>query len=84
MVLKRNARAEARPADSTAGSTWREYAEALVMAVLLSAGIRGGILVGILAVTIACWSFGLSPAPESLFTLPQLPQKTLLALDVVA
>jgi AGZA family xanthine/uracil permease-like MFS transporter len=53
----------------------------LVMAVLLSAGVRGGILVGILTVTLACWVFGLSPAPESFFTLPQLPQETLLALD---
>ena len=40
MAWKRNARAEARPADSSAGSTWREYAEALVMAVLLALFIR--------------------------------------------
>ena len=40
MALKRDVRVGARAQDSTAGSTWREYAEALVMAVLLALFIR--------------------------------------------
>jgi len=40
VAVKRNVRADARAEDSTAGSTWREYAEALVMAVLLALFIR--------------------------------------------
>lgn len=53
----------------------------LIMAVLLSKGQRGGILIGILIITGACWTFGVSPAPESFVSLPELPKETLFALD---
>ncbi len=53
----------------------------LIIGVLLSARVRGSMLVGILAVTVACWALGVSPAPEAVFSAPSLPQETLLALD---
>lgn len=53
----------------------------LVMSVLASAKVRGAILIGILGVTVACWALGISPPPESFFSLPSLPKETLLALD---
>ncbi len=53
----------------------------IVMAVLLVSEVKGAILIGILGVTAACWTAGLSEAPERLFTLPGLPQETFLALD---
>ncbi len=53
----------------------------VVIAVLLAAGVRGAILLGILAVTLICWVAGISPLPEKIFTLPSLPEETFLALD---
>jgi AGZA family xanthine/uracil permease-like MFS transporter len=53
----------------------------ILIAVLLSMDVKGAILIGILAVTAASWATGISAPPERLFTLPQLPRETLLALD---
>ncbi len=53
----------------------------MVMAVLLVAEVAGAILIGILGVTVVCWTTGISEAPERLFTLPSLPEETFLALD---
>ena len=53
----------------------------IVMAVLMAAGIKGAILIGILGVTVACWASGTSTMPEKLFALPGLPEETFLALD---
>jgi AGZA family xanthine/uracil permease-like MFS transporter len=50
-------------------------------AALVVAKIRGGILIGILSVTLACWLSGLAASPTAFFTLPHLPRETLGALD---
>jgi AGZA family xanthine/uracil permease-like MFS transporter len=53
----------------------------ILISVLLAARVRGGILIGIVLVTLVCWLSGITPAPESFLTLPSLPQETLFALD---
>lgn len=53
----------------------------LVITALLSRGVRGAILLGILAVTGGSWALGLSPLPDRLVTLPALPSETFLAMD---
>ena len=53
----------------------------IVMTVLLARKVQGAILIGILGVAGVCWVAGLSPIPERLVTLPQLPEETFLALD---
>jgi adenine/guanine/hypoxanthine permease len=53
----------------------------LVITALLSRGVRGAILIGILAVTGASWALGLATLPEQFVTLPALPTETFLAMD---
>ncbi len=53
----------------------------VLIAVLLAVELKGAILIGILAVTFACWLTGVSTPPEKFFTLPGLPEETFLALD---
>jgi len=53
----------------------------VLTAALVVAGVKGGLLIGILAVTVVCWLTGLATAPEAFATLPHLPRETLFALD---
>jgi AGZA family xanthine/uracil permease-like MFS transporter len=53
----------------------------LVAGVLLARNVQGALLVTILAIAAVAWLAGLSPAPESFFSLPRLPRETLFALD---
>lgn len=53
----------------------------ILIAALLAAKVRGGILIGVLLITLICWLSGISPPPETLMTMPSLPQETLFALD---
>jgi AGZA family xanthine/uracil permease-like MFS transporter len=53
----------------------------VLTAALVVAKIRGGLLWGILAVTLVCWLSGFASAPTSFFALPHLPRETLGALD---
>lgn len=53
----------------------------LVAGVLLARGVKGALLVTILAVSAAAWLAGHAPAPEAFFSLPRLPRETLFALD---
>ena len=53
----------------------------VVISVLMALKVKGAILIGILAVTVVCWLFGLTPWPEQLLTVPHLPTETLFAMD---
>jgi AGZA family xanthine/uracil permease-like MFS transporter len=53
----------------------------VAIAVLMALEVKGAILIGILAVTVACWVLGLTPWPEQLVTVPHLPAETLFAMD---
>ena len=44
---------------------------------LVAAGVRGAILIGILATTAVCWVAGLSAPPAEFFAVPRLPTETL-------
>ncbi len=67
--------------DVTEPTVMLAFGGLILIAVLLAAKVKGAILIGILAVTAICWTFGFSAPPEKLFTLPSLPQETFLALD---
>lgn len=54
----------------------------LIMASLLAKGIRGAILWAVVSLAGLAWAGGLAPPPEALFSLPRLPQETLLAFEV--
>ena len=53
----------------------------VLIAVLLTLRVRGAILIGIGAATVAAWALGLAELPERLVTLPHLPTETLWAFD---
>ncbi len=53
----------------------------VLTAALIAARVRGGILLGILGVTVVAWLTGLAQAPATFVSLPRLPQETFLALD---
>jgi AGZA family xanthine/uracil permease-like MFS transporter len=53
----------------------------LVTAALLTVRVKGAILIGILAVTVACWFTSIAPPPKQVLTVPALPTETFLALD---
>jgi AGZA family xanthine/uracil permease-like MFS transporter len=53
----------------------------LLIAALHARQIKGAILIGIVAVTVAAWSLGAAAWPSRLVTAPAFPQETLLALD---
>ncbi|MGB5163518.1 MAG: NCS2 family permease [Thermoanaerobaculia bacterium] len=67
--------------DLTARSTLLALAGLVLMAALMTRRMRGGILYGILIVAGTAWISGISPAPESILTIPSLPRETLFALD---
>ncbi len=67
--------------DLSAPSTLLALAGLVLMAALMTRRLRGGILYGILIVAGAAWIWGISPAPESILTIPSLPRETLFALD---
>ncbi len=50
-------------------------------AALVVAKVKGGLLLGILCVTLASWIGGIASGPKAFFTLPHLPRETLGALD---
>lgn len=52
-----------------------------LIGVLLARGVTGAIMIGIIAVTAVSWILGVSPLPDSVFTLPSLPKETLVAFD---
>ena len=52
-----------------------------IIAALESRKIKGGILVGIAAVTLVAWATGVAPLPQGFFALPSLPKETLFAFD---
>lgn len=52
-----------------------------IAAALVASGVRGALLIGILAVTVTCWLAGFTDPPETFVSLPHLPRETLLALD---
>lgn len=54
------------------------------MVAMLIKGVRGAILIAFLGVTGASWALGVTPLPESVFSLPRLPEATLFALDFTA
>ncbi len=53
----------------------------IVTAALLTARVRGGLLVGILGVTVIAWVTGLAETPRTFVSVPRLPTETLMALD---
>ena len=53
----------------------------LLAGVLLARGVQGALLITILGIAAVAWLAGLSPAPESFFSLPRLPEETFLAFD---
>ena len=53
----------------------------LLIGGLLARGTTGAILIGIVAVTMAAWIFGVAPAPSRLLAVPRLPEETFLAFD---
>lgn len=63
-------------------SAWLALLGIPVIAALMARRVPGAVLIGIGALTLVAWSFGLAPAPESFVTLPGLPRQTLLAFDV--
>ncbi len=67
--------------DVTSPATLLSLAGLVIIAVLLARELKGAMLIGILAVTFACWGLGVSPAPEAVFSAPALPEETFLALD---
>ncbi len=54
----------------------------LAMAVLLTLRVRGALLIGIAAATVASWGLGLAEPPSAFFSLPRLPAETLWAFDL--
>ncbi len=54
----------------------------LLVAALLAGRVRGGILLGIVATTVAAWITGVARPPHEFVTVPSLPTHTLLALDL--
>ncbi len=50
-------------------------------AALLALRVRGAILLGIAALTVADWLLGDSPPPQRFLAMPRLPRETLLAFD---
>lgn len=52
-----------------------------LIGVLLARGVTGAIMIGIVAVTALSWVLGASPLPSAVFTLPSLPEETLVAFD---
>ncbi|MGB5478319.1 MAG: NCS2 family permease [Thermoanaerobaculia bacterium] len=67
--------------DLSAPSTLLALAGLVLMAALMTRRLRGGLLYGILIVAGTAWISGISPAPESILTIPSLPRETLFALD---
>jgi AGZA family xanthine/uracil permease-like MFS transporter len=67
--------------DLANAGTLMALAGLLLMAALMSRRIKGAVLAGILAVSLAAWLSGVAPPPSELFTVPSLPKETLLALD---
>jgi AGZA family xanthine/uracil permease-like MFS transporter len=67
--------------DLTQPETLLAVAGILLTAALMTARIRGSILLGIITITSIAWLGGISAAPEQFFTVPSLPKETFLALD---
>lgn len=55
-----------------------------LIGVLLARGLKGSILLGIVAVTLASWLLGTQGLPERFFSIPHLPEETLLSFDFAA
>jgi AGZA family xanthine/uracil permease-like MFS transporter len=55
-----------------------------LIGVLLARGLKGSILLGIVAVTVASWLVGTQTLPESFFSVPHLPEDTMLSFDFTA
>ena len=53
----------------------------MLIAVLMTLRVRGAILLGIAAGTVAAWALGLAELPAAVVTLPHLPAETLWAFD---
>ncbi|MBF5044803.1 NCS2 family permease [Aggregicoccus sp. 17bor-14] len=53
----------------------------VLIAALTSRKVKGSLLIGIAAVTLASWALGLAHPPSQLFSLPKLPRETLWAFD---
>ena len=54
----------------------------IVIGALIARGWKGAILVGILAITLICWLFEITPRPDQLFAWPTLPRETAFAFSV--
>lgn len=52
-----------------------------IIGVLLARGMTGAILIGIVVVTAGAWLLGAAPGPSGIFSVPRLPDETLLAFD---
>ena len=63
-------------------AVWLSLSGLVLMVALLVRKVKGALLLGIVATTLAAWVGGLAPAPASFFTLPSLPRETFFALDV--
>ncbi len=57
------------------------FAGLLLIAVLISRRVKGALLIGIAAVTLAAWALGLARPPQAVFSMPSLPRETLWAFD---
>ncbi|MDE4907681.1 NCS2 family permease [Methanogenium marinum] len=55
----------------------------LLMGILMVRGVRGAILIGILATAAAAFSTGIAPLPDAIISLPPNPAPVLLQLDIV-
>ncbi|HET6566655.1 MAG TPA: NCS2 family permease [Rhodothermales bacterium] len=54
----------------------------VLIGILISRGVLGGVLIGIGAVTAVAWMTGAAPPPEGILSFPRLPQQTILAFDL--
>lgn len=52
-----------------------------LIGILLARSVTGAIMIGIVAVTCFAWIVGVAPLPESVFSIPSLPEETLFAFD---
>lgn len=52
-----------------------------LIGVLLARRMTGAILIGIVAITAGAWLLGAAPGPTGIFSVPRLPDETLVAFD---
>ena len=67
--------------DLTSASVLLSVLGLVLIGVLLARGVTGAIMIGIVVVAGLSWGIGLAALPESIFSMPRLPEETLAAFD---